>query len=51
MYNETPILRHHVDLTEGSVKSGKTEKNRRLVFLTALVSSIFKIKFTQYNNT
>jgi hypothetical protein len=32
-----------------SVKSGKTKKNRRLVFLTALVLFIIKIKFTQYN--
>ena len=33
-----------------SVKSGKTKKNRRLVFLTALALFMIKIKFTQYNN-
>jgi len=49
LYSETLILRHHVELPEGSVKSGKT-KNRRLVFLTALVSVVFRVKFTDYNN-
>jgi len=55
LYSETPILHHNADLTEklkikGSVKSGKTKKNKRLVFLIALVLFITKIKFTQYNN-
>lgn len=54
--HETPILHHHADSTkkncriEENVKSGKTKKNRRLVFLTSLVSFILKIKFVQYKN-
>jgi len=55
LYSKTPILHHNADLTEKlkikeSVKSGKTKKNRRLVFLIALVLFIIKIKFTQHNN-
>jgi len=32
MYRETPILHHHVDLTEGSLKSGKTKKTKDWYF-------------------
>jgi hypothetical protein len=51
-YGETPIIHHNANLTEKlkikeSVKSGKTKKTRRLIFLIAFVSFIIKIKFTQ----
>ena len=53
-YSESPILHHHVDLTEKLYNQEKCniiekKENRRPVFLTALVLFIIKIKFTQYS--